>query len=235
MLAPDPSLLAAQQAAHAAVLQVYVAVAQAMLTLGAVAVAIWVPAWQVRQAASKESRSRFIEARELANVIFPAVNSWSVSMAVLAQRARTLHVVEVFAKHESIYEVPKVIQEQIGRLHILGEAALPLQDAIHMAKRSDLMWDEYDDAAKGNIEGGLGEMAIQIAHDNTYLMKGLLLVASSKLEALFRDAPTNSKPPKAELPWDYNKEVEAYVRNDKLGEEDSRRARDAAHRERTFG
>jgi hypothetical protein len=63
VLVPDMNLLAAQQQASAAWRQVEVAIAQAILSLLAVAIAIYVPSRQASLAAAREKRERLIDPR----------------------------------------------------------------------------------------------------------------------------------------------------------------------------
>jgi hypothetical protein len=214
----DPSVLAAQEQARAAWVQVWIAVGQGVLTIAALGIAIAVPSWQDRRAKAQRDRDRFIEGRELANVILPAVRDWAIRVAFLAQHARVLRVADVYDRHEKAFQIPLPIAEQVGRLATLGEAALPLQDALHLASSSTEMWDSYDEAARGDVVGDAYDHAIHQAHNTIYQMKGLLLVASTAL-GLFFDSSGRQLP---NAPWDYLSEVVGYVRDDKLREADAK-------------
>lgn len=226
-MAIDPNLLAAQEQARAAWVQVWIALAQGLLTVLALAIAIGIPIWQERRASIKLARDRFIEARELANIILPAVHDWAVHVAQLAQHARSRRTSEVYFRFEEAFRIPAIIAAHVGRLHILGEPALPLQDAMHLASSSQRMWGEYEDAARGDVLGGLAELAIQRGHNNVYRMKALLLVASKTLGSFFDGTPEECLAAVSSASWRYETEVEAYMRNDHLGEAETRSAQAA--------
>jgi len=192
--------------------------AQAWLTLFAIGVAILVPALQTCFANRRKALDSLIEGRELANLILPAIKDWTVRVAVLAGRARAGDVVDVYYRRESAFEIPRTIQEQIGKLHLLGQAALPLQDALHLAIGAGNTWDSYNDAAKGDLEGDLRAKAIRDGHDAVYRLKGLLLVASTAIEAMFTAPGGRKRKKRRASPWGYSEEVNACIRNDRLGE-----------------
>lgn len=214
----DPSVLAAQEQARAAWVQVWIAVGQGALTIAALGIAIAVPSWQDRRAKVQRDRDRFIEGRELANVILPAVSDWTIQVASLAQHAHALRVANVYDRHEQAFQIPLPVAEQIGRLATLGEVALPLQDALHLASGSAVMWDSYGEAARGDVVGDAYDHAVRQTHDAIYQMKGLLLVASTAL-GLFFDRSGRQLP---NAPWDYLNDVAEYVRDDSLREADTR-------------
>lgn len=209
----DPMLAAAQAQAHAASLQVVVAGAQAILTLIALAIAIGIPVWQDKRNAAKKGREKFIESRELANVILPAVKDWSFDMARLASRARNGLIEDVYHRYESAFSIPEAIASKVGELHLLGEAALPLQDAIYQALGSRREWDEYVDAARGNLVDKAAELAIQRGHEATYKMRALLVISTTAIESLF-DGSYERFGQQGDRPWNYRQEVDDYVLND---------------------
>jgi hypothetical protein len=150
----DPTIVAAQQQAHAVVLQVYIGAAQTVLTLVAVGFAIAGRAWQV---------------------------------AMLASRARARKIADVFERHEAAFTVPQSISDQIDRLREFGEAALPLQNAIHLVILSNYLWDVYDEAARGDFFGDIADDAVKTGHDSIYPLKGHLLASSSAIGGLFSE------------------------------------------------
>jgi hypothetical protein len=222
---PDPALLAAQDAARAAWAQVFVAILQAIGAIVVACVAIYVP-WKInRQDSQKKERARFIEGREMANQIEAAFADWLPRVAFLASMARSDRVVDVFDRYEQVFQVPAALSSQIGRLPVLGEAALPIQEAIHLVGESDDLWNNFRDAAKGDLEDDdLAREAINRGYDAIFRLKALLLVASQGLSPFFSEKFSRFAPPKEGI-WDYGARVEVLMRDDILRFEDRTRAR----------
>lgn len=108
---------------------------QAIGSIVGIAVAIAVPAWmKVREDQEKKS-DKSLRAMSLAVTILPAVDVWASRLHDLqakcaSVRAGTANYSEFSEKVRAIVDIPKPLHSRLCELHVLGDLAMSLQQAV---------------------------------------------------------------------------------------------------------
>lgn len=210
---PDPMLSMAMEQSKAAWIQAYAAIAQGVLTLVALGIAIAVPWWQRRIESRQRSRQDFLQGRDIAISISSAVVSWRDQVVHVAQMARGARAADVLASFGDVCTVPDSLQAKVGQLRLLGDVALPLQAAIYVAGLLREMTAPYRRAASGEGGDAIDREALRKIHRQIFRLKAFLVVSEKALRALFLKTNHPAVPNELEDVW-YEKEVLEIVRND---------------------
>jgi len=122
--------------------------AQAVLSLVAIGVAIWVP-WHQRRWEQQDRRRKDEDvSRDLALELLPAVQYWQQSFSMYRHPESPL----AWAMEEECWTLPKEIAESISQLHLLGPAARHLQTAVFLARELEVGNLEVRPHLRGDVK-----------------------------------------------------------------------------------
>jgi len=124
--------------------------AQAILTIVAIGVAIWVPARQRNHESSVKIADDRLKARDLANVVLDDVEKWGVLAGQAAFFVRAGQTGTISGMIDHLVRVPDEIWSNRRYLHLLGAAAAPVQQAIYLTRQLASHDDSFQNAVSGN-------------------------------------------------------------------------------------
>jgi hypothetical protein len=140
MIGPDPMIAAAQQQVEAAWLQAYAAIAQTLLTIAAIGVAVYVP-WRAQkmEAGLRNRRERTL-ARDIAmqtTYYFEDWRNWAEQRLTIVDNGveGALNIVQLMQGDADLLQPPNELGQYRGALREFGDAAISVQSAFIAADR----------------------------------------------------------------------------------------------------